>query len=177
WAAPSRDAVGDALEGDGERLPLTAAEEAALLTLGSGERVAYPLGRLVPAAVEAQAAARPAAAAGRDGRGSVDYATLNARANRIAHALRAHGAGVGVVVAIVERRSADLVAAMLGVLKAGAAFLPIDPDYPAARIQFMVADSGAQVVLTRPAVWERLAGAAGGGRGGARGRAAAAGEA
>ncbi|WP_344515748.1 non-ribosomal peptide synthase/polyketide synthase [Dactylosporangium maewongense] len=79
---------------------------------------------------------------------SVSYRDLDARANRLARWLSGRGVGVGSVVGVALYRSVDLVVGLLGVLKAGAAFLPIDPDVPADRVSFMVADAGAACVVT-----------------------------
>ncbi|GAA3312285.1 hypothetical protein GCM10020219_021850 [Nonomuraea dietziae] len=76
------------------------------------------------------------------------YAELNGRANALAHLLRARGIGVEDVVAVAVPRSADLVVALLGVMKAGAAYLPLDPDHPADRLTFMVADARARLVVS-----------------------------
>ncbi|MFI6627129.1 amino acid adenylation domain-containing protein, partial [Streptomyces sp. NPDC050528] len=75
------------------------------------------------------------------------YAELDARANRVAQYLRGIGVGAESVVAVVMERGVDVVVALLGVLKAGAAYLPVDPQYPADRIALMLADSRAAVVL------------------------------
>ncbi|MBA2322467.1 MAG: amino acid adenylation domain-containing protein, partial [Pseudonocardiales bacterium] len=79
---------------------------------------------------------------------AVSYGELDARANRLAWLLLARGVGPEHVVALVLPRSVEMVVAQLAVTKAGGAFLPVDPAYPAERIRFMVADSGARVVLT-----------------------------
>jgi non-ribosomal peptide synthetase component F/aryl carrier-like protein len=76
------------------------------------------------------------------------YAELDADAGRVGAALRARGIGRGDVVGVALPRAAELVAGLVGVLTAGAAYLPLDPDYPAARLAYMLADSGARVVLT-----------------------------
>ncbi|WP_329586125.1 amino acid adenylation domain-containing protein [Kitasatospora sp. NBC_01250] len=81
---------------------------------------------------------------------SWSYAELNAWANRIAHALRDRGIGPDGLVGLCARRSAEMVAGILGSLKAGGAYLPIDPAHPAARIAELIADSGTRVVLTQP---------------------------
>ncbi|MEU4743082.1 amino acid adenylation domain-containing protein [Actinosynnema sp. NPDC023658] len=79
---------------------------------------------------------------------SSTFAELDARVNRLAHYLLAHGAGPERAVAVVLPRSADLVVAVLAVLKAGAAFLPIDPDHPADRIRLTLADASPALVVT-----------------------------
>ncbi|AHH99514.1 amino acid adenylation domain-containing protein [Kutzneria albida] len=71
----------------------------------------------------------------------VSYVDLHARANRLANLLTERGVGPGHTVAISLPRSVDLVAALVGVLKTGAAYLPVDPDYPADRIAYMLADA------------------------------------
>ncbi|WP_242691354.1 non-ribosomal peptide synthetase [Lysobacter enzymogenes] len=96
---------------------------------------------------ERQAAQTPDAVALVGGDAAWTYATLNARANAVARRLREQGAGVGSVVGVCAERHADLVAALLGTLKAGAAYLPLDPAYPAERLHYMVGDSGARWLL------------------------------
>jgi len=76
------------------------------------------------------------------------YAELNEEANRIAHSLMAMGINVGDIIAIALPRKSCLIAAMLGVLKAGAAYLPIDPDYPQDRISYMIEESSAKLLIT-----------------------------
>ncbi|WP_143088765.1 non-ribosomal peptide synthetase, partial [Paenibacillus algorifonticola] len=76
------------------------------------------------------------------------YRELNERSNRIAHALRRRGAAPDAIVGILMERSPDMIAGMLGILKSGAAYMPIDPEYPAERIAHMLRDSGTKLVLT-----------------------------
>ncbi|WP_228561116.1 amino acid adenylation domain-containing protein, partial [Catenulispora pinisilvae] len=78
----------------------------------------------------------------------VSYAELNVRANRLARALVARGAGPESLVAVALERSVELVVALLAILKSGAAYLPVDPDYPADRIGFMLADASPVCVIT-----------------------------
>ena len=78
---------------------------------------------------------------------SLTYAELNARANRIARHLRRLGAGPEVRVGVSLERSLDLIAGLLGILKAGAAYLPLDPTLPAERLAFLIADGGVTLVL------------------------------
>ena len=86
----------------------------------------------------------------------VSYAVLDARANQVAHGLRALGVGPETPVALFLPRTPELPAAMLGVLKAGGAYVPLDPAYPAERVATMLADTRAPVVLTHSAVADRL---------------------
>ena len=89
---------------------------------------------------------------------ALTYAELNVRANRLAHELIARGVGPEQIVAIALPRSFDMVVALLGVLKAGAAYLPLDPDYPADRLAFMFADAGATLLITHGDSATRLPG-------------------
>ncbi|MDR6977742.1 amino acid adenylation domain-containing protein/non-ribosomal peptide synthase protein (TIGR01720 family) [Streptomyces sp. 3330] len=117
---------------------------------------AHPAGesRRVPdttlaAAFTAQAARTPdAAAVVLDDATTLTYAELDARAEALAARLRARGVGRERCVAVAVPRSAELMVALLGVLKAGAAYLPLDLDYPAERLAYMLADSGATTVVT-----------------------------
>ncbi|MEN3613622.1 amino acid adenylation domain-containing protein [Plantactinospora sp. ZYX-F-223] len=98
--------------------------------------------------VMARAAATPDAPAVTFEGTTFSYRELAARANRVAHRLREHGAGPGRLVAVCAHRSPDLVVALLGVLVSGAAYLPLDPDHPAERLGFMLADADPVAVLT-----------------------------
>ena len=90
---------------------------------------------------------------------TISYADLDRRANRLAHRLAAGGAGPERVVALLLPRSAEIVVAQLAVLKAGAAYVPVDPDYPAERIEAMLADARPCLVLDDPAEVANAAGA------------------
>ncbi|MFD5246239.1 non-ribosomal peptide synthase/polyketide synthase [Amycolatopsis sp. NPDC058340] len=91
----------------------------------------------------------------------LSYADLDARAESLARRLRSLGAGPEEIVAVAVPRSAELMVALLGVLKSGAAYLPIDLDYPADRLEYMLADSGARLVLSEPGTAARIPDVAG----------------
>ncbi len=127
---------------------LPAAEQAQLEEWAYGPVRELP-GGTWPDLFEAQVAAGPDRVAVRhDGRDHT-YADLNARANRLAHRLRALGVTAGILVAVVAERSVEMVVAVLAVHKAGGGYVPVDPSYPAERVVFMLSDSAATVLLTQ----------------------------
>jgi amino acid adenylation domain-containing protein len=130
---------------------LTPAERHQLLEEWAGAvLVGTPLeGASLHGLFAAQAARTPEAQAVVHGTRSRTYGELAARAGGIARRLRALGAGTETRVAVCLERSADLIAALLGVLAAGAVYVPIDPAYPAERQRYMLEDSGAAVLITR----------------------------
>ncbi|MFC0215901.1 non-ribosomal peptide synthase/polyketide synthase [Paenibacillus chartarius] len=83
---------------------------------------------------------------------TLTYREWNERANRLATTLRTNGAGPERIVAVLANRSADMAVALLAVLKSGAAYVPIDPDYPQERIEYMLADSRADILLTQTGI-------------------------
>ncbi len=87
---------------------------------------------------------------------SIDYATLNREANRIAHHLREQGVRADTLVGLCVDRSVEMIVGLLGILKAGGAYVPLDPSYPEARIEHMLEDSGVEIVLTQSGVLESL---------------------
>jgi len=107
--------------------------------------------------LERQAARTPTAPALVQGARQMTYAELNVRANRLADQLMSRGLGPGDIVAIALPRSFDLVMAILGVLGSGAAYLPLDPAYPAERLAFMSRDARPSCVLTSTALAAELA--------------------
>ena len=80
---------------------------------------------------------------------SVTYLELNRRSNLLATHLRSMGVGADTVVGVMLERSVEMLVGVLGVLKAGGAYLPLDPQYPAERLQFMLADAAVRVLLTQ----------------------------
>jgi amino acid adenylation domain-containing protein len=130
-------------------LELTTAEERALVAGWNATAADFPTTATLHGLVEAQVARTPSAPAVTfDGR-TWSYAELNGAANRIAHRLRAAGVGPETLVGVCAERSFELVAGLLGVLKAGGAYLPLDPEYPADRLAFMVTDADAPMVLVQ----------------------------
>ncbi|MFL5541692.1 MAG: amino acid adenylation domain-containing protein, partial [Longimicrobiaceae bacterium] len=115
-------------------------------------------GRFValPHAFAARAAAQPEAPAIRFRGTTTSYGELDARASRVARWLRSLGAGAEARVGVCLPRSPDAVAAMLGVMQAGAAYIPLDPAHPAGRLAVVLADAGAVAVVTTPELAERL---------------------
>ncbi|NEB42427.1 non-ribosomal peptide synthetase/MFS transporter [Streptomyces sp. SID14515] len=99
--------------------------------------------------VAAQIARTPDAVAVGFGGETLTYAELDRAAERIARRLAREGVGPGSLVAVSAERSPDLLPGLLGVLRTGAAYSPLDPEYPAERLAFMLADSGAEVLLTQ----------------------------
>ena len=130
---------------------LSAVERRALAGVGSGTVADAPDPDLA-ASFARQAAATPDACAVVFERETLTYAELNARANRLARRLIALGAGPESIVGIALERSVELVVAVLASLKAGAAHLPLDPDYPPARLAFTIDDARPAVVLSSTSV-------------------------
>jgi amino acid adenylation domain-containing protein len=105
-----------------------------------------------------QARATPDATAATCGADRLSYRDLDAAATRVAERLMAHGAGPGTLVGVHVDRSLAQIAAILGVLKAGAAYVPVDPDYPDERVRYIVEDSGMPVLVGRPPAGPPVAG-------------------
>ncbi len=97
---------------------------------------------------EAQAALHLGRVAALSGEKKITFAELNRRGNQVAHVLRQYGGTAGDLVGVCMHRSPDLLAALLGAIKAGCAYLPLDPEYPAERLSYMIEDSGVRIVLT-----------------------------
>ncbi|WP_238319412.1 AMP-binding protein, partial [Xanthomonas maliensis] len=131
-----------------DRLPLASVDERARwLQQRASNHVAFDDARCLPTLFEQQVGRAPHAIALIDGDKALSYAELDTRANQLAHHLIAHGIGPEDPVALLLQRGSDLVVALLAVLKAGAAYLPLDPAYPPERLAFMLDDAQPRLLL------------------------------
>ncbi|ANW03876.1 non-ribosomal peptide synthetase [Bradyrhizobium icense] len=124
-------------------------ERQLLLEKWNRAQAQYPRDRSFVAQFEAEVHQSPDAVALVFGDAELSYRALNARANRLARRLRERSVGTDVVVGLALKRGVEMMVAMLAVLKAGGAYLPLDPNYPAERLAHMLCDSGAALVLTQ----------------------------
>ena len=128
---------------------LTKQEEQQLLQDFSGISEDYPHDHLIHEMFEKQAASVPERIAASWGEQQISYAQLNRRANQLARHLRALGVQKGERVTICFERGLDVLVALLGTLKAGGVYVPVDPGYPADRIAHILSDSAPQAVITQ----------------------------
>jgi amino acid adenylation domain-containing protein len=132
---------------------LTKAERQQLLVDWNGTERNYPRGRCIQELIEEQVERTPdAVAVVITSKGSVQrltYRELNARANQLAHYLRRQGVGPEVLAGLCVERSLEMIIGLLGILKAGAAYVPLDLSYPKKRLAFILQDTGAKVLLTQ----------------------------
>jgi amino acid adenylation domain-containing protein len=135
---------------------LTSPERQQLLVEWNNTQKDYPRDKCIHELFESQVEQTPQAVAVVFGDQQLTYQELNERANQLAHYLRRLGVRRDMLVGICTRRSLEMVIATLGVLKAGAAYVPLDPGYPRERLAFMLSDSRVQVVLTQNLLIERL---------------------
>ncbi|MDB4951182.1 MAG: tycC3, partial [Gemmatimonadetes bacterium] len=138
---------------------LGGSERAQLVREWSGTAAAHPHA-CIHTLFARQAAATPERTALVHGAERVGYAELDTRANRLAHHLRAAGAGPEVRVGVLLERTPEMVVALLAVLKAGGAYVPLDAANPAERLGYMIEDAQVSLVLTTTALAERLPGSA-----------------
>jgi amino acid adenylation domain-containing protein len=128
---------------------LGADERAQVVEEWNRTQSAYPFRACVHELFEAQAARQPDATALIMGEARLSYGELERRANGVAHHLRSLGVGPETIVGVHLERSFELVVALLAILKAGGAYLPLDPGYPRYRLDDMLADAGASILLTQ----------------------------
>ncbi|MFY0566439.1 amino acid adenylation domain-containing protein [Archangium lansingense] len=142
------------------RLPelplLSSAEKHKLLVEWNNIPLDYPREATLHELFESQVLRTPDAEALVDGSRSLTYAQLNTRANQLAHSLRALGVTTETPVGICSRRSADLVVGLLGILKAGGLYVPLDPAYPRERLGFIVEDAQLRFLVAQSEVTASL---------------------
>ncbi|MGA4405222.1 amino acid adenylation domain-containing protein [Ralstonia nicotianae] len=131
-------------------------ERAQLLDSWNETAAPYPQASTIQGLFEAQVRRTPEAIAVEHEGQQVSYAELNARANRVAHALIGLGVGPDARVGLCAERSVELVVGLLGILKAGGGYVPLDPSYPQDRLAYMLEDSAPVAVLTQGLVREQL---------------------
>ncbi|HJT65165.1 MAG TPA: condensation domain-containing protein, partial [Pyrinomonadaceae bacterium] len=138
-------------------LPLLSASEArAVLSQWDGGVLNVQTNKLVQQLFEEQVTRTPEAVAVASNDRTLTYSELNQRANQLAHYLRRHNARPETLVAVHLEPSIDLIIALLAVVKAGAAFVPLDPSYPRETLSFMIDDARAAIVLTRASLANKL---------------------
>ena len=138
---------------------MSPAERTRVVEAWNATELPCPEGRCVHELFERRAEETPGATAVVFEGGELTYAELNARANRLAHRLRALGVGPDARVAICAERTPELVAGLLAVLKAGGAYVPLDPAYPEERLRWLLEDSAPVAVLAHGSLAARFAGA------------------
>jgi amino acid adenylation domain-containing protein len=137
-------------------LPMLSEEELGQALAAAEPRTAGLPVQCMHHAFERHAGARPDAIAARFEDVALSYGELNRRANQLADRLISLGAGPGRRVAVFLEPSLELLVAVLGVLKSGAAYLPLDPEHPAERIEFVLDDAGASLLVSERRLLERL---------------------
>ncbi|MEO7360915.1 MAG: amino acid adenylation domain-containing protein, partial [Gemmatimonadaceae bacterium] len=137
---------------------LTTSEHQQMVYDWNATERAYPANATLNELIETQVARAPNAPAVADARESLTYAELDARANQLAHNLRALGVTRGQLVGVAAERSVAMVVGLVAIVKAGGAYVPVDPEYPADRVAFMLEDSGVRVLLTQKRLADSLPG-------------------
>ncbi|WP_437327214.1 amino acid adenylation domain-containing protein [Sorangium sp. So ce381] len=135
---------------------LTRVEQRRLVIEMNDTAVDHPGDRCVLDLFEEQAARAPHALAAVADRGTLTYGELDRRANQLAHRLREAGVEPGTAVAIHAERSLDLLVGIVGILKAGGAYVPFGPESSSERLEFMLSDSGAPVLITGARLADRM---------------------
>jgi len=131
-------------------LPMLAQQELQLVMRDwNATHAEYPADQCMQQLFEAQVLASPDAPALMFEEQVLSYATLNQRANQLAHLLRERGVGPEVLVGIAMERSPEMVIGLLAILKAGGAYVPLDPEYPQDRLEYMLEDSQAILLLSQ----------------------------
>ncbi|MFO0762808.1 MAG: non-ribosomal peptide synthase/polyketide synthase, partial [Byssovorax sp.] len=140
----------------GEVPILPADERETLISAWNATRMDFPSDRPVHALIEEQASRTPEARAVSDEGATFTYRELVARSRAIAGCLVSRGVGAGSLVGVALERSAEMVATLVGIWMAGAAYVPLDPAYPEDRLSFMIADAGLSLLVTEASLEEKM---------------------
>src|ERR1051326_2267819 len=135
---------------------LSASERNQLLIEWNQTSADYPQQQCIHQLFEAQVEKTPTAIAAIYEQTRIHYQELNRVANQLGHYLQHMGVRAESLVAVCLERSIETIVALLGIMKAGGAYLPLDPQYPQARLEYMLADSNARVLITERGLLERL---------------------
>jgi len=135
---------------------LSEEEHHQVLELYNATEADYPRQKLIHELFEEQVTRTPSAPAVTYAGRSFSYSELNAKSNQLAHDLRARGIGPYQLVGICAERSLEMVIGLLGILKAGAAYVPLDPNYPGDRLRYMLEDAAPKILLTQTRLKGRL---------------------
>lgn len=147
----------DALEMPLLAISLLNAEDRRLLfSEWNDTRLEYPVDECMHQQFERQAALTPNRVAVRFEDQSISYGELDHRANQLAHYISQLGAGPDVPIGLYAERSIDLIVGLFGIVKAGSAYVPLDPTYPAERLAFMIADAQVPLLLTQQHLMDSL---------------------
>jgi amino acid adenylation domain-containing protein len=161
WAGHLQMLLSDMVADDQQRISqlpmLTRAEMEQILVGWNDTKAGFAHDSSLHSLFEAQVEKSPNAIAVVFEGQSWTYAELNARSNRLAHYLQTKGAGPDVLIGLCIDRSPEMIVGLLGILKAGSAYVPIEPVYPEERIAYMVGDTGAPVLLTQERLLGKLA--------------------
>jgi non-ribosomal peptide synthetase component F len=135
---------------------LTSNERKQVIEEWNRTSVEFPRRKCLPGLIEEQVERRPKATAVRCEEDELSYMELNERANQLGWRLRVLGVGLESRVGLLVERSLEMVVGLLGVMKAGAAYVPLDPDYPTERLSYMLESSQVKVVLTQEHLRQQL---------------------
>ena len=135
---------------------MSEAEQQEVMLVGIQTAADYPRDRCVHELFERQVELTPEAVTAAYEGEQLTYRELNRRANQLAHYLREMGVGAEVKVGLCVERSLEMIVGLLGVMKAGGAYLPLDPSYPPEQLAYMLEDSGCPVIVTTERLLEEL---------------------
>jgi amino acid adenylation domain-containing protein len=148
--------VADAQQPASQVSLLTAEQLRQILVAWNATDAAYPRELSIQQVFESQVQATPDAVALVGGNDTLTYSELNEKANQLAHFLLKSGVAQGDRVAVSLNRSLEVIVSLIAILKVGAAYVPVDPSYPASRLAFLIQDSQAKVLLTQKAIAAEL---------------------